>query len=100
MAPWLSAPHTSSGTSCMPSTLCAISLRRTMNPTCGPLPCVMARSQPAVTMSASWSAVSRSASIWSSTVMWFLSRMSELPPMATTAMRRPFMHASRREPPK
>ncbi len=56
-----------------------------MNPTCGPLPWVMAISQPIATKSAMEAVVSRIASYWSATVWCCLSLISELPPMATTA---------------
>ena len=83
--PWLSAPHTSRGTSCMPSYLCAISERRRMKPTCGPLPCPMATSQPCSIISAMCTAVSLAAKYWLSTLICFSSIISELPPMAITA---------------
>src|SRR5437588_1085816 len=50
MAPWLSAPQTSSGTSC--NSCAASSDLRRMNPTCGPLPWLMATSQPSLIIDA------------------------------------------------
>ena len=46
----------------MPSTLAAISERRRMKPTCGPLPWPIATSHPASIMSAMWRVVSFAAS--------------------------------------
>src|SRR5438094_368809 len=83
MAPCVSAPITSSGTSC--SSCAASSDRRRMNPTCGPLPCVMATSQPSLIIPAMCQQVSPAAMYWSRTVWWNLSLISEFPPIATTA---------------
>src|SRR6184192_4275331 len=83
MAPCVSAPATSSGTSC--SSCAASSDRRRMNPTCGPLPCVIATSQPSLIIPAMCQHVSPAAMYWSRTVWWNLSLISEFPPIATTA---------------
>src|SRR6185295_18674315 len=83
MAPCVSAPHESSGTSC--SSCRDSSDRRRINPTCGPLPCVTTTFQPAATMPAMWCIDSAAAAYWSGTVRCWASRMRELPPTATTA---------------
>src|ERR1039457_5603471 len=85
MAPWVSAPHTSSGSSC--SAWAASSDRLRMKPTCGPLPWVIAMRQPSLIMVTMWRQVSLAAMYWSRTDWWYLSLIRELPPIATTAMR-------------
>src|SRR5438270_5184873 len=85
MAPWVSAPIASSGTSC--SSTDASSERRSMNPTCGPFPCVIATRQPSLIIDAMCQQVSPAAMYWSRTLWWKRSLISELPPMATTAVR-------------
>src|SRR5204862_351159 len=65
IAPWVSAPITSSGTSW--SSCAASSDRRRMNPTCGPFPCVMATSQPSLIIPAMCHVVSAAAMYWSRT---------------------------------
>ncbi len=58
-----------------------------MKPTCGPLPCVTTTPQPVATSAAMWRAVSRAFSYCSSIEPRWPSRMSALPPIATTARR-------------
>ena len=68
IAPWVSAPHASSGTSC--SSCAASSDRRRMNPTCGPLPWVIATSHPSLIIDAMCQHVSPAAMYWSRTLWW------------------------------
>ena len=85
IAPCVSATHESSGTMC--SSLAASSERRRMKPTCGPLPCVTTtRSPGSVKRAATCLHVSAAAWYWSGTPWCSLSVMSELPPMAMTAV--------------
>src|SRR6266702_3010866 len=84
MAPWLSAPHTSRGTSC--SSWDASSERRRMNPTWGPFPWPMATFHPSLIIDAMCQQVSPAAMYWSRTVWCSRSLISEFPPMATTAV--------------
>src|SRR5512142_1516067 len=58
-----------------------------MNPTCGPLPCVMTTFQPSLIMLRMCSVVWWAAWYWSATVWCLASGISELPPIATTATR-------------
>src|SRR5579864_4619372 len=57
-----------------------------MKPTCGPLPCPIAMSQPASIMAAMWWHVSCAATYWSRTDWCWRSRINELPPIAITAV--------------
>src|SRR6266702_3581423 len=105
MAPWLSAPHTSRGTSC--SSWDASSERRRMNPTWGPFPWPMATFHPSLIIDAMCQQVSPAAMYWSRTVWCSRSLISEFPPMATTAvlpptpaslLRRAEHHGAQRHP--
>ena len=60
-----------------------------MKPTCGPLPWPIATSQPSLIIEATCQHVSPAAMYWSRTVWCCLSLISELPPIATTAVARP-----------
>src|SRR3990170_3145975 len=91
MAPWVSASHTSSGTSW--SSWAASSERRRMNPTWGPLPWPMATCQPSRMAEAMCTLVSPRAAIWSGTVWWRASLISELPPIATTRVLSPIVRS-------
>src|SRR5713226_5993674 len=84
MAPCVSAPHESSGTSC--SSPRDSSDRRRIKPTCGPLPWVTTTFQPAAIISAMWCIDSAAAAYWSGTLRCWPSLISELPPTATTAV--------------
>ena len=68
----------------------ASSDRRRMKPTCGPLPCPITTLRPASMICAMWWQVSPAATHWSRTVRWRSSRISELPPIATTVAIRMF----------
>ena len=57
-----------------------------MKPTCGPLPWPIATSQPSLIIEATCQQVSPAAMYWSRTVWCCLSLISELPPIATTAL--------------
>src|SRR5918994_3609075 len=85
MAPCRSAAAKSIGTG--GTSTSAISERRRMNPTWGPLPWVITTFQPAATMSAMWCAVPAAAADWSGIDSCSRSTISELPPTATTAVR-------------
>jgi hypothetical protein len=63
----------------------AISERRRMKPTCGPLPCVSTTFQPAAIIAATCVAVMHTASYWSARAMCLSSTIKALPPTATTA---------------
>jgi hypothetical protein len=63
----------------------AISERRRMKPTCGPLPCVSTTFQPAAIIVATCFAVSQTASYWSLSAVWAVVDDEALPPTATTA---------------
>ena len=77
-------PRSRSGTGSTSSW--ASSERRRMNPTCGPLPCVMTRFQPASIRSTSCGATEVTVSYWSGIESGAsASRTSAFPPSATTA---------------
>ena len=58
-----------------------------MKPTCGPLPWAIATFQPSLIIVAMWRQVSPGGDVLVAHVWCVLSLISELPPMATTAVR-------------